>query len=71
MKLVEQLAEYYRLSRHAEVQNCLSRWWLLQGEARIAYLKELLEPIAENYQDGQFGTGNKETCSTKGDSSPT
>ncbi|HGM5489080.1 TPA: hypothetical protein ACKP1B_000673 [Serratia fonticola] len=47
MKLVEQLAAYYQLSRHAEVKNRWCRWWLPQGEARIAYLRELLEPTAK------------------------
>ncbi|ANS42582.1 hypothetical protein [Serratia inhibens] len=47
MKLVDQLAEYYRLSRRAEVQNRLCLLWLPQGEARIAYLRELLEPVAK------------------------
>ncbi|MDT3250802.1 hypothetical protein QZQ97_07605 [Serratia sp. root2] len=47
MKLVDQLAEYYRLSRRAEVQNRLCRLWLPQGEARITYLRELLEPVAK------------------------
>lgn len=46
MKLVEQLAAYYQLSQHAEVSNRWCRWWLPQGEARIAYLRELLEPLA-------------------------
>lgn len=46
MKLVEQLAAYYQLSQHAEVKNRWCRWWLPQGEARIAYLRELLEPLA-------------------------
>lgn len=47
MKLVEQLAAYYQLSRHAEVKNRWCRWWLPQGEARIAYLRELLEPVSK------------------------
>jgi hypothetical protein len=47
MKLVEQLEEYYRLSRREEVQNRWCRLWLPQGEARIAYLRELLEPTAK------------------------
>ncbi|MHA7847068.1 hypothetical protein [Serratia sp. D1N4] len=47
MRLVEQLAEYYRLSKRAEVQNRWCRLWLPQGEARIAYLRELLEPTAK------------------------
>ncbi|ERK16830.1 hypothetical protein L580_0409 [Serratia fonticola AU-P3(3)] len=47
MKLVEQLAAYYQLSRHAEVKNRWCHWWLPQGEARIAYLRELLEPLAK------------------------
>ncbi|SQJ20540.1 Uncharacterised protein [Serratia rubidaea] len=46
MSLVEQLAEYYRTSRSAEVQHPLCRWWLPQGEERVAYLRELLEPAA-------------------------
>ncbi|CAI0838661.1 Uncharacterised protein [Serratia entomophila] len=49
MKLVDQLAEYYRLSRKAEVQNRLCRLWLPQGEARVAYLRELLEPEARRH----------------------
>lgn len=44
MRLVDQLAEYYRLNRCAEVQNGLCRLWLPQGEARIASLRELLAP---------------------------
>ncbi|CAI2034718.1 Uncharacterised protein [Serratia fonticola] len=48
MKLVEQLATYYQLSRDAEVKNRWCRWWLPQGEARIAYLRELLEPVAKS-----------------------
>ncbi|WP_167519887.1 hypothetical protein [Serratia proteamaculans] len=44
MKLIEQLAEYHRRSQPAEVPQWLCRLWLLQGEARIAYLRELLEP---------------------------
>ncbi|MBC3378531.1 hypothetical protein H8I69_05285 [Serratia fonticola] len=47
MKLVEQLVAYYQLSRHAEVKNRWCHWWLPQGEARIAYLRELLEPLAK------------------------
>ncbi|MEB7885209.1 hypothetical protein [Serratia fonticola] len=47
MKLVEQLAAYYQLSRHAEVKNRWCHWWLPQGEARIVYLRELLEPLAK------------------------
>lgn len=47
MKLVEQLAAYYQLSQHAEVKNRWCRWWLPQGEARVAYLRELLEPTAK------------------------
>jgi hypothetical protein len=47
MKLVEQLAAYYQLSRHAEVKNRWCRWWLPQGEVRIAYLRELLEPVSK------------------------
>jgi hypothetical protein len=47
MKLVEQLAAYYQISRHAEVKNRWCRWWLPQGEARIAYLRELLEPVVK------------------------
>ncbi|BEN39613.1 hypothetical protein PTR23_18750 [Serratia nevei] len=46
MNWVETLAEYYRLSRTAETQHWLCRRWLPQGEARLAYLRELLEPIA-------------------------
>lgn len=47
MKLVEQLAAYYQLSRDAEVKNRWCRWWLPQGEARVTYLRELLEPVAK------------------------
>jgi hypothetical protein len=47
MKLVEQLTEYYRLSRTGEVQNPLCRLWLPQGQARIDYLRELFEPEAK------------------------
>lgn len=47
MKLVGQLAVYYRLSRHAEVRNCWCRWWLPQGEARLIYLRELFEPLTK------------------------
>ncbi|TQI80296.1 hypothetical protein FHU10_4843 [Serratia fonticola] len=47
MKLVEQLAAYYQLSQHAEVNHRWCRWWLPQGEARIAYLRELFEPVAK------------------------
>lgn len=48
MKLVDKLAEYQRRSRsrRAEAQHWLYRLWLPQGEARIAYLRELLEPEA-------------------------
>jgi hypothetical protein len=46
MNWVETLAEYYRLSRTGETQHWLCRRWLLQGEARLAYLRELLEPTA-------------------------
>jgi hypothetical protein len=42
MRLIEQLARYHRRSQPAEVPQC--RLWLPQGEARIAYLRELLEP---------------------------
>lgn len=49
MKLVEQLAAYYQLSRYAEVNNRWCRWWLPQGEARIAYLRELLEPVSKTH----------------------
>lgn len=44
MKLVDQLAVYHRRSQGAEVLHWLCRFWLPQGEARIAYLRELLEP---------------------------
>ncbi|MBH2885485.1 hypothetical protein I5Q18_23735 [Serratia ureilytica] len=44
MNWVETLAEYYRLSRTGETQHWLCRRWLPQGEARLAYLRELLEP---------------------------
>ncbi|CAI1505483.1 Uncharacterised protein [Serratia quinivorans] len=44
MKLIEQLAVYHRRSQPAEVPHWLFRLWLPQGEARIAYLRELLEP---------------------------
>ncbi|MFC0227148.1 hypothetical protein [Serratia aquatilis] len=47
MKLVEQLAVYYRLSHHAEVKSRWCQWWLPQGEARVAYLRELFEPVAK------------------------
>lgn len=47
MKLVEQLAAYYRASQHAEVQGGWCRWWLPQGDARIAYLRALLDPTAK------------------------
>ncbi|ALE95809.1 MULTISPECIES: hypothetical protein [Serratia] len=46
MNWVETLAEYYRLSRTGETQHWLCRRWLPQGEARLAYLRELLEPTA-------------------------
>ncbi|HEI8719292.1 hypothetical protein I5Q96_01960 [Serratia marcescens] len=46
MNWVETLAEYYRLSRTGETQHWLCRRWLLQEEARLAYLQELLEPTA-------------------------
>lgn len=46
MKLVEQLAVYYRLSHHAEVKSRWCQWWLPQGDARVAYLRELLDPVA-------------------------
>ncbi|WP_171971327.1 hypothetical protein [Serratia marcescens] len=46
MNWVETLAEYYRLSRAGEKQHWLCRCWLPQGEARLAYLRELLEPTA-------------------------
>lgn len=51
MKLVEQLEEYYRLSQREEVQNRWCHLWLPQGEARIAYLRELLEPTAKRSAD--------------------
>ncbi|WP_413504256.1 hypothetical protein [Serratia grimesii] len=47
MKLIDQLADYHRWSQRAEVQHWLSRLWIPQGEARIAYLRELLEPEAQ------------------------
>lgn len=55
MKLVDQLAEYHRRSRRAEVQHWLCRLWLPQGEARIAYLRELLEPEAEQPAERKLG----------------
>lgn len=48
MSLVEQLAEYYRASSTAEVRHPICRWWLPQGEARLAYLRELLEPAGRS-----------------------
>lgn len=46
MNWVETFTEYYRLSRTGETQHWLCRRWLPQGEARLAYLRELLEPTA-------------------------
>ncbi|CAI0764391.1 hypothetical protein U2J09_01335 [Serratia liquefaciens] len=47
MRLVDKLAEYHRRSQRAEAQHWLYRLWLPQGEARITYLRELLEPEAK------------------------
>lgn len=69
MNMVDQLAEYYRLSQHAEVQNWLCRWWLPQGEARIAYLRELLEPqLARNLSRKRLPPSA--TATTPGKSTP-
>lgn len=54
MNWVETLAEYYRLSRTGETQHGLCRRWLPQGEARLAYLRELLEPTAAD--EGRGGS---------------
>lgn len=55
MKLVEQLAEYHRRSQGAEVRHWLYCLWLPQGEARIAYLRELLEPEAKQPAERERG----------------
>ncbi|MDW5499487.1 hypothetical protein R6Y99_06730 [Pseudomonas lundensis] len=55
MKLVDQLAEYHRRSQPAEVPLWLHRLWLPQGEARIAYLRELLEPEAKQPAERERG----------------
>lgn len=69
MNLVDQLAEYYRLSQHAEVQNGLCRWWLPQGEARIAYLRELLEPQRARHLSRKRSPPSA-TAATPGKSAP-
>lgn len=48
MSLVDQLMEYYRASNAAEVRHPICRWWLPQGEAWVAYLRELLEPAGRS-----------------------
>ncbi len=55
MKLIEQLAEYHRRSQPAEVPHWLCRLWLPQGEARIAYLRELLEPETKQAAERERG----------------
>lgn len=55
MNWVETLAEYYRLSRTGETQHWLCRRWLPQGEARLAYLRELLN--RPRRRGGEQGAG--------------
>ncbi|SMB33092.1 conserved hypothetical protein [Serratia proteamaculans] len=55
MKRIDQLAEYHRRSQGAEVPHWLCRLWLPQGEARIAYLRELLEPEAKQPAERERG----------------